>query len=184
MLPCQNRRVTSTQLIVLALLVAAFVSGWVARGADTGRRPVDADVDVTVDAAEGEEAAPPGANDAEAPAADADRLIAAATASLSAVLDAWIDRHDPAPALERFEGSRADLRDAAARHSVPVLHDAIDALSEAAEVFADLRASVPLTAHASKRLERVEDRLAQAASALPSFSSGSAEGPKVGVRET
>jgi hypothetical protein len=153
-------------MIVLALLVAAFVSGWVARGAETGRRPVDAD-DVTVDTAAGGQPLTPGANDAKAPAADADRLLAAASASLYAVLDAWIDRNDPAPALERFEGSRADVRDAAARHNVAHLHDADGALSEAAEVFADLRADLPLTAQASKRLERIEDRLAQATDSPP-----------------
>jgi hypothetical protein len=127
-------------MIVLALLVAAFVSGWVARGPDTGRRRVSADVDVPSDAgAEGEHVASGGADGAEAPAADVDQLLAAASASLQAVLDAWIDRHDPTPALERFEGSRADLRDAAARHHAPALHDADSALTEAAEVFADLR---------------------------------------------
>jgi hypothetical protein len=43
----QNRGVTSTQIIVLGLLVVAFASGWVARGGDTGRRGADADARAT-----------------------------------------------------------------------------------------------------------------------------------------
>jgi hypothetical protein len=159
--------VTSTQVIVLALLVAAFVSGWVARGADTGRRPAGADGDATVDAANREQTPTREANDEHEPGLALDRRLAAAGAALQAVVDAWIDRHDPADLLERFERSRADLRDAAAAHDDAALRDADDALAEAAEIFAALRAGLPLTAQASKRLEGIEDRLAQAAETRP-----------------
>jgi hypothetical protein len=46
------------------------------------------------------------------------------------------------------------------------VHDAVDALSEAAELFEDLRAGLAMTAQSSTRLADIEERLARAADSL------------------
>jgi hypothetical protein len=157
---------------VLALLVAAFVSGWVARGADAGRRPADPEIDVMPNPAVAGPTAAPRGDAAAQPAAGADDLLAAATADLEAVIETWLDRTSPGMALESFERSRTAVHDAATRSDIDPLNDASEALSESAEVFDELRAGLPLSAAASKRLEHVEERLARAAAAIPRPSAG------------
>ena len=138
---------TSTQLIVLALLVGAFVSGWVARGAGAAP-PARAEPDAREPVAQTTEA-------------DDARLLHDAAAGLEAAIDAWIDRQDPRTPLDRFETTRARVREAASARPSAALDDAADALTEAADVFSDFEAGRSMSAHASRRLTAVEEALSR-----------------------
>lgn len=142
---------TSTQLIVLGLLVAAFVSGWVARGEGAGHQSP----------------AEPEPEPAPEPAS-AGPLLDDAVAALESVIDAWIDRRDSVAALARFETTREAYRRAllpdADADADAALRDAAAALAEASALFGELRAGAPLTARSSRRLDAIEERLAAATS--------------------
>ena len=128
---------TSAQLIVFALLIAAFISGWVARGTTQDEKAEP----------EPEPPAEPAPEVAEAP-----DPMAEAVAAHEAVIDAWLDGEPPDAVLARFDAALADLR-----RSTDA--DAIVALSASAEVFEGFRRGEPLTAGASRRLEETERRL-------------------------
>ena len=118
------------QLVVLALLAAAFAAGWVARGGDRERGAPD-------------EPAEPG----EPPADDHLEL---ATTAYAAAADAWLDGHPPDGTLTVFEATRT-------RVTAPP--EAVEALADAAEVFERYRAGHPMTGADSARLGDVEERL-------------------------
>ena len=139
-------------MIVFGLLVAAFVSGWVARG------PGSAD---PVEATTPEDGA-------DAPVAgeeDTATLLRRMSAVHEAVIDAWLDGLGPEEPLARFDSELDRLRRVAAEAPVgPGLRDALAAFEESAQVFERYREGLPLTAAASKALGANEDRIAQALS--------------------
>ena len=141
---------TTTQLIVFGLLVAAFVSGWVARGPGSG--------------GPGDPTAPE--DGADAPVAveeDPGALLRRMSAVHEAVINAWLDGLEPEEPLARFDIELDRLRRVAAESPVsPRLRDALAAFEESARVFARYRDGQRLTAATSKHLEAIEDRIAQA----------------------
>src|SRR5687768_6003105 len=98
---------TTTQLIVLGLLAAAFVSGWVARGAQ---------------AVESEQAP----EDQRVPEISTGDLLAEAARAHERVIDAWLDGLDSTKPLEKFEAVRARLDDARTRRATTELDDAVE----------------------------------------------------------
>ena len=159
---------TAEQIVVLALLVAAFVAGWLARG---GRSE------------DGAAAADPGPVPPSSPAGrpdpvrDAARALAFATAAYESAVERWLDERDaitPAGraavgelerAVQRLDVAATRLDDADDPRADDAL-DALDALREAAQRLDAFRQGRPLDAATSRALDAVEDDVARARAAF------------------
>ena len=137
---------TTEQLIVLGLLVAAFAAGWVARGPDGGR------------AAPGDEEAPP-VPEPEAPAPA--EAVQEARDAVAALVDGWIDGEDPGPRVAAVGAARDRLRGPAGGGAPRQALDAVEAVLALASAYEQGR---PLDAATSAALAPHEDALDAAAS--------------------
>lgn len=144
---------TTSQLIVLGLLVVAFVSGWVARGSGAPEPS---------EPTERQTGGDPGVE--QTASAGASLLLHEVAARHEEVIDAWIDGLPADAPLAGFETAAARCRAAASASRDSGLVDAMAALDESAAIFQQFRSGAPLSADASRRLEAVEDRLARALS--------------------
>ncbi|MDQ3740485.1 MAG: hypothetical protein M3389_06020 [Actinomycetota bacterium] len=185
---------TAEQLVVLALLVAAFVAGWVARGgrddepeeAGSAGSKGSASGGPTAAVSDGPKGVASGASKGAAPgggrpdpAGDAERAISLASAALDTAVDRWLDERDeitPAGRAAVGEVERAVQRlDVAAARLDEVdetlgdaAYDALDALRTGARLLASFRDGHALDVAASRELERVEDEVARARAAFAS----------------
>ena len=166
---------TAEQLVVLALIVAAFVAGWVARGsggsgeaaeAPEAGEPTPGPSPRTVTAA-------PGAD----PVAAAARALALAASAYETAVDRWLDERDqitPAGRAAVGELERAVQRlDAQAARLDELDHpladaalDALDALREGTRELDAFRDGAALDAATSRTLDRVDDELDRARAAF------------------
>lgn len=144
---------TTSQLIVLGLLVVAFVSGWVARGSGAPEPSEPTGPQAGGDPGH-EQTAPAGATP----------LLREVAARHEEVIDAWIDGLPPDAPLAAFEAAAGRWRTAVDASQDPALVDAMAALDESAAVFEQFRSGTALSADASRRLEAAEERVAQALS--------------------
>lgn len=158
---------TGQQIVFLALIVAAFAAGWIARG----ERKED-------DGAGGEEE---GARDASAsgpdPARDAGRALALAAAAYENAVDRWLDERDaitPAgrAAVGELERAVQRLDHAAARVDEvddvlgDAAYDALEALRKAVRHLGAFREGRAIDAPTSRELDRLEDEVARARGAF------------------
>ena len=160
---------SAEQLVVLALLVAAFVAGWVAspqRSAAPSEDPPPSPPE------------PPSVEGPEAAAVDAGRLIDVALERLVAFIDVWLDgRWEGSPegrqAFDRFEGQPLELLGAAATADAEqrqALRDAAAALIDARVAAERYRAGLALDASTNRTLAAVERRLGASREDLRSLS--------------
>ena len=172
---------SAEQVVVLALLVAAFAAGWIARGG--GRAEED---EASGDAA----AEPAGAAPATARApllrrtsappdvaSDAARAVALASAAYETAVDRWLDERDaitPAGraavgelerAVQRLDTAAARL-DEADETLGDAAYDALDALRRAVRHLEAFRDGRPLDAATSRALDGIEDELGRARAAF------------------
>ena len=183
---------SAEQLVVLALLVAAFAAGWFARGGRAGGQ---------ADEVEGGGFAPlsppvpsvppPGAvglpagdarpralaASASEPARDADRALALAAGAYETAVDRWLDERDaisPAgrAAVAELERAVQRLDHAAARLDEvdetlgDAAYDAVDALRDAVKHLAAFRDGRAIDADTSRELDRIEDEVERARAAF------------------
>ncbi len=155
------------QLIVLALLVAAFAAGWVARGAGAGSRGTIEDLDeepaALSEVPEEDEPQP-------APQPDPAQLRTAADAGaghLAAAIDAWLDDRGAGSAAGRQAIAGLDgALDAFSNAPDGPAADAAEALREARRALAAYGTGTPLDATTSRRLAAQEQSLEEARAAL------------------
>jgi hypothetical protein len=188
--------VTAEQLVVLALIVAAFAAGWLARGAggsgEASAAPADDDPATPPAPPTPAPAAPttparaaprarrrlrPAATPAADPAADAARALALAASAYEQAVDRWLDERDsitPAgrAALGELERAVQRLDTACARLDevddplADAAWDALDALREATRHLDAFRNGVALDAATSRALDGIERELAHARAAF------------------
>jgi hypothetical protein len=170
--------VTGEQVIVLALLVAAFVAGWVARGSDAPRRARggagDEDDEGAPTAPEpaAKGGAPRGPVRPPAPLDVARRALERAIAAYESAVDRWLDERDQiTPAgraalgeldrgIRRLELAASRLPDDAATARAAAL--GLDALRDAAGLLEAYRQGRAIDAPTSTSLAEIEDDLAEA----------------------
>ena len=161
---------TAEQLVVLALLVAAFAAGWFARG---GRDEAEEEPIEEVPAVE-EPAPSPSRPD---PASDAARALSLAAGAYETAVDRWLDERDaitPAGraavgelerAVQRLDGAAVRL-DEADETLGDAAFDALEALRDAVRQLQAFREGRPLDSETSRELDRIEGELARARAAL------------------
>ncbi len=185
---------TAEQLVVLALLVAAFAAGWIARG---GRDEELADEDEGAQTAEVPAAPPDAARAAPLPeegaaappppprapsarpdrVADAVKALSLAASAYETAVDRWLDERDaitPAGraavgelerAVQRLDGATARL-DEVDETLGDAAFDALEALRDAVGHLRAFRDGRALDAATSRDLDRIEEQVAQARAAL------------------
>jgi hypothetical protein len=187
--------VTAEQLVVLGLLVAAFVAGWVARGGreeDEVEEPRQDDAAPapppaarkpalwrgrTGAAAAPSEPAPRGTR--PDPVHDAERALSLAAAAYETAVDRWLDERDaitPAgraavgaveQAVQRLDVAAARLDESDAPDATAdAVYDAVRALRDAARRLDAFRQGQAMDAATSRELDAVDDVVARARAAF------------------
>lgn len=149
---------STEQLVVVALMVAAFAAGWIARDPPARGRRAAEDDEEQHDMAGAPPAAPAPAPVAPAPASapiSAGGTVEQVAGALAGAIDAWLDGAAPGEPLARFDAAIEALDG----HQDPALADARAAAHQAADVLDRFRDCLPLDAASSRALEASEDRL-------------------------
>ena len=160
------------QLIVLALLVAAFAAGWVARGAGAGSRGTiqEPEEEAALLSEEAEPRPEPEPEPEPQPQPDPAQLRAAADSGaghLAAAIDAWLDDHGDGSAAGRQAIAGLDgALDALSNAPDGPAAEAAEALGEARRALAAYGTGTPLDAATSRRLDAQEEALERARARL------------------